>query len=227
MSIPFADIEKAPASPIRTDAVYNTDTPTSDDEAPKQIDWDGPNDPDNPLNWSWGRKWTATILVSCFTFISPFSSTMVTPALDSIGHDLGIGPGFMQALVMSIFLLGYAQGPFVLAPLSEIYGRVHVLQYANLIYLAFNTACGFAKTKNQLLAFRFLSGIGGSAPQALCNGVLADCWRKEERGKGQAIYGMLTFIGPTVAPIVGAYISMNTTWHWIFWATSIFDVLVQ
>lgn len=165
------DAEKATtpglvSSPAGEDA-FESDAPSSDDAAPKQIDWDGPNDPGNPMNWSWGRKWTATILVSCFTFISPFSSTMVTPALDNIGRDLHIGPGFMQALVMSIFLLGYAQGPFVLAPLSEIYGRVHVLQYANLIYLAFNTACGFATSRNQLLAFRFLSGIGGSAPQAV------------------------------------------------------------
>lgn len=165
------DAEKATtpglmSSPATEDA-FESDTPSSDDATPKRIDWDGPNDPENPMNWSWGRKWTATILVSCFTFISPFSSTMVTPALDNIGRDLNIGPGFMQALVMSIFLLGYAQGPFVLAPLSEIYGRVHVLQYANLIYLAFNTACGFATSRSQLLAFRFLSGIGGSAPQAV------------------------------------------------------------
>lgn len=38
---------------------------------------------------------------------------------------------------------------------------------------------------------------------------------------------MLTFIGPCVAPICGAYISTYTTWRWIFWSTSIFDVLVQ
>lgn len=38
---------------------------------------------------------------------------------------------------------------------------------------------------------------------------------------------MLTFIGPCVAPICGAYISTNTTWRWIFWSTSIFDVVVQ
>jgi MFS family permease len=38
---------------------------------------------------------------------------------------------------------------------------------------------------------------------------------------------MLTFIGPCVAPICGAYISTHTTWRWIFWSTSIFDVLVQ
>lgn len=121
----------------------------------------------NPLNWSWKRKWITTILVSLFTFISPFSSTMVTPALPDISDDFDIPEGFMQQLVMSIFLLGYAQGPFVLAPLSEIYGRVTVLQYANLIYLGFNTACGFAQTRTQILVFRLLSGIGGSAPQAV------------------------------------------------------------
>lgn len=38
---------------------------------------------------------------------------------------------------------------------------------ANLIFLVFNTACGFAQTKQQMMAFRFCSGIGGSAPQAV------------------------------------------------------------
>ncbi|KAI4693933.1 uncharacterized protein J4E92_006159 [Alternaria infectoria] len=191
------------------------------------ITWDGPNDPSNPLNWNSKRKWVATILVSLFTFISPFSSTMVTPVLPDIGDDFDISEGFMHQLVMTIFLLGYAQGPFVLAPLSEIFGRVTVLQYANLVYLLFNTCCGFAQTKEQMLAFRFLSGLGGAAPQALCNGVLADTWSKEERGKGQAIYGILTWLAPCVAPIVGAYISTGANWRWIFFATSIFTVLVQ
>lgn len=61
----------------------------------------------------------------------------------------------------------------------------------------------------------------------MCNGVLADTWRKEERGKGQAIYGMLTWISPCVAPICGAYISQGASWRWVFWATSIFTVFVQ
>jgi MFS family permease len=191
------------------------------------VTFDGEDDPENPLNWSSQRKWTATILVSCFTFISPFSSTMVTPALDEIGNEFGIHSGFRKALIMSIFLLGFAQGPFLLAPLSELYGRVSVLQYANLFYLAFNTACGFSKTGDQMLAFRFLAGIGGSAPQALCNGVLADTWRKEERGKGQSVYGILTFIAPALAPIVGAFVSNRLNWRWIFYITSIFDVIIQ
>ena len=151
--------------PESASGLYGAPTPTGEDNG--LVSWDGPQDPENPLNWSWQRKWVATILVSCFTFISPFSSTMVTPVLDEISTDLGIEGGTSRALVIAIFLLGYAQGPFVLAPLSELYGRVRVLQYANLIYLAFNTACGFSRTQQQMLACRFLSGIGGSAPQAV------------------------------------------------------------
>lgn len=92
---------------------------------------------------------------------------MVAPALDTIAVEFKITSGFEKALVMSIFLLAYAIGPFLLGPLSEIFGRVVVLQCANLVFLVFNTICGFAKTKEQMMAFRFLSGLGGSAPQAV------------------------------------------------------------
>lgn len=61
----------------------------------------------------------------------------------------------------------------------------------------------------------------------MCNGVLADTWSKEERGKGQAIYGILTWLAPCVAPICGAYISTGVSWRWIFFSTSIFTVFVQ
>jgi MFS family permease len=92
---------------------------------------------------------------------------MIAPALPDIGKEFGIKSRTMQAFVMSIFLLAYAFGPFILAPLSEIYGRVVVLQFSNMFYLIFNTACGFAKTKDQMIALRFLSGLGASAPQAV------------------------------------------------------------
>lgn len=68
---------------------------------------------------------------------------------------------------MSIFLLAYAVGPFILGPLSEMYGRVVVLQSANMVFLLFNTVAGWSTNKEMMLAFRFLSGLGGSAPQAV------------------------------------------------------------
>lgn len=129
--------------------------------------WDGPKDATNPKNWPKYRRWTATILVSCFTFISPVASTMLAPALPTLESQFEIKNPLETYLLMSIFLLAYAAGPFVLAPLSEMYGRIVVLQSANLVFLLFNTVCGFSTSKEQMLAFRFLSGLGGSAPQAV------------------------------------------------------------
>ena len=92
---------------------------------------------------------------------------MVAPALLSISSDLHITNQVESQIVLSIFVLAYAIGPLFLGPLSEIYGRVPVLQLANLFYLVFNLACGFAQNKAEMIVFRFLSGLGGSAPLAV------------------------------------------------------------
>lgn len=144
------------------------------------------------------RKWAATLIVSCFTLISPVSSSMVAPSIGAISREFNITAEAEQNLVMSIFVLAYAIGPLFLGPMSEIYGRVIVLQLANLVYLVWNIGCGFAQTKEQMLAFRFLSGLGGSAPLAIGGGVLSDAWLPEQRGKAISIYSLAPLLGPAI-----------------------------
>ena len=69
-----------------------------------QVSWQGPNDPENPKNWSVKRKWAATIVVSSFTFISPVSSSMVAPALSAIAAEFNITNEVESQLVLSIFV---------------------------------------------------------------------------------------------------------------------------
>ncbi|KAJ4358612.1 uncharacterized protein N0V89_003196 [Didymosphaeria variabile] len=194
---------------------------------PNLVTWDGPDDTANPKNWSMRRKWAATLIVSCFTLVSPVSSSMIAPALGSISQDFHITVEVEAQLTLSIFVLAYAIGPLFLGPLSEIYGRVIVLQLANAFYFAWNLACGFAQNKGQLMAFRFLSGLGGSAPLAIGGGVLSDTFFPEQRGKAISIYSLAPLLGPAIGPIAGGFIAQNTTWRWCFWATSIFTAVVQ
>ena len=69
-----------------------------------KVSWEGPDDPENPKNWSFKRKWAATIVVSSFTFISPVSSSMVAPALSTIAAEFGITNEVESQLVLSIFV---------------------------------------------------------------------------------------------------------------------------
>lgn len=78
-----------------------------------------------------------------------------------------------------------------------------------------------------MLAFRFLAGLGGCAPQTVGGGVLGDLWRTEERGMAVALYTLAPVLGPALGPLLGAWISEKTTWRWSFWAVTMFGAAVQ
>jgi MFS family permease len=78
-----------------------------------------------------------------------------------------------------------------------------------------------------MIVFRFLSGLGGSAPLAIGGGLLSDCWLPEQRGKAISIYSLMPLLGPAVGPIAGGFITENTTWRWSFWSTSIVCACIQ
>lgn len=192
-----------------------------------KVTWDGPDDPTNPKNWSISKKWGATLIISAFSFISPLTSSMVGPALGQMAADLHINNTIETEISLSIFVLAWAVGPFFLAPLSEVYGRVHVLQISNLFFLAWNIGCGFSQNKAEIIVFRFLAGIGGSAQLAAGGGVLSDCWLPEQRGKAVGMYTLAPVLGPAIGPVLSGWIAQRSTWRWVFWSTSIADAVVQ
>ncbi|KAI0050074.1 MFS polyamine transporter [Auriscalpium vulgare] len=191
------------------------------------VDWEGPDDPENPRNWSFKKKWGAALIVSSFTFISPVSSSMVAPASQQIADQFGIKSTVIIAMTTSIFVLAYAFGPLFLGPLSEIYGRTRVLQISNMWYFAWNLGCGFAQNTGQLIAFRFLAGLGGSAPLAVGGGTVGDLFSPDQRGRAMSVYTMAPLLGPIIGPIAGAWIAERSTWRWVFYSTTIADGVVQ
>lgn len=80
------DPELGPASTI----MEKVDTTAPDPSDPNLVTWTGPDDPKNPKNWNFTTKWAAVTSVSLFTLISPISSSLVAPALESISEELGI-----------------------------------------------------------------------------------------------------------------------------------------
>jgi hypothetical protein len=60
------DVEKGP---VETQDGENR----QEEEAPRDpniVDWDGPDDPENPLNWTTKRKVSATLSISLITFLT-------------------------------------------------------------------------------------------------------------------------------------------------------------
>ncbi|KAI1429099.1 MFS multidrug transporter [Xylaria sp. FL1777] len=188
--------------------------------------WRAADDPQRPLYWPRLRKWTATMIMSAFSFLQPLSETMLAPAEKKISEDLHITQAYQWLLVNSLILVGVGLSPLLLAPLSEVYGRKPVLIVASTIFVIWNVACGASSTLGQILAFRLLSGFGASVADALAGGLMSDLWSAEERGRAFAFYMAAPLLGPALGPILGAFISEGTNWRWIFWVTSIASAVV-
>jgi MFS family permease len=66
-----------------------------------------------------------------------------------------------------------------------------------------------------LIAFRFLAGLGGSAPLSIGGGVTGDLFDADHRGQAIAIYSLAPLLGPVIGPIAGAWIAEKSTWRWV------------
>ncbi|KAJ5748377.1 major facilitator superfamily domain-containing protein [Penicillium nucicola] len=209
----------ASAPPIE---LGSRETPATKQDDPTLVTFTEPFDPENPKDWRTSRKWAVTDVLSATGFNRIMVSTIMAPALPTIAKEFDMS-STEAAMALSIYLLATAFGPLVIGPLSEVYGRKPILHASNIWFLVWNIACGFANSKEMLIASRFLAGFGASAIYALANGVLGDVWRPEQRGKSLGIYLLIPLLGAAVGPIIGGFMAGRTTWRWMFWSTSIFQ----
>ena len=127
----------------------------------------------------------------------------------------------LETFVVSIFVLGFAFGPLLVAPLSEIYGRRPVYLVSFTLFLVFTIACAVSNSLGMLIAFRFLCGCAGSTAITLGGATIGDCFPQDKRGAAMATWGMGPMLGPVLGPIIGGYLSAAKGWRWVFWLQAI------
>ncbi|KAJ1305705.1 hypothetical protein OPQ81_010440 [Rhizoctonia solani] len=181
--------------------------------------WD--RDPRNPRLWPAYRKWAAAGILSLYTLVSPLASSMIAPGLPEIAHAFGITNSTIAALTLSIFILAYAIGPLFVTPLSEIYGRSWPLHISNIFFLVFNLACSWAPSTGSMIAFRFLAGLGGSAPLTIGAGSIADLFHENDRAVAMSLFSLGPLMGPIIGPIAGGFITQDIGYKWVFRIISI------
>ncbi|KAJ5727692.1 hypothetical protein N7493_005512 [Penicillium malachiteum] len=174
------------------------------------------DDPQNPLDFRRASKWTITVIVSLSALVVALVSSAYTGGMVELTQDFNISEEL--ALVgVSMFVVGFAVGPLLWAPLSETYGRRPLL-LLNAIALTALTA-GVAASPNieSVNVLRFLGGSFGSAPLAIAGGVIVDLFPAVERGLAAGLYGAAPFIGPALGPIIGGYLSQSKGWRAVEW----------
>jgi multidrug resistance protein len=212
--------------PSKTSSVMDLEANTKDQDTvdtkdPNIISWDGPDDPEKPMNWPKTFRWTMITLVSSVTFVAGLSSSMFAPGVPGLMVEFHCTNSILGTLVVTIYVLGLATGPLVFGPLSELYGRLVVQHIGNFGFLIWTIACGLSTNMNMLIGFRLLQGIFAAVPLTNGGGVIADIVRQEERGFALAMFTLGLLTGPVIGPVAGGFLAAAKGWRWAFWISAI------
>ena len=77
--------------------------------------------------------------------------------------------------------------------------------------------CGLAQSLVQIVAFRILQGVFGAALVPLSQSVLLNIYPKERQGSAMAWWGVAVMAGPVLGPVLGAWLTYNYEWRYVFY----------
>ncbi|KAH6648263.1 major facilitator superfamily domain-containing protein [Truncatella angustata] len=190
---------------------------SADEVDPNTVDWDGPQDPNNPMNWPDKKKWLNVSILSLLTIVTPLGSSMFAPGIRSIMVEFRSTSSITATFLVSIYVLGFAFGPLLAAPLSEIYGRRPLYIWGNVLFAIFTMCTALSNSIGMLLAFRFLMGLAGSVPITIGSGSIADMMPVEMRGRALSVWALGPLLGPCIGPVAGGYLIRAAGWRWVYW----------
>ena len=77
------------------------------------------------------------------------------------------------------------------------------------------------KTIDQLIVMRFFHGLAAAAASVVINALMRDIYPKEEFSRMMSFVMLVTTIAPLMAPIVGGWVLVWLSWHYIFWILAV------
>ncbi|OAM29401.1 MFS transporter [Eikenella longinqua] len=158
-----------------------------------------------------GLAWTAAVAL----FMQSLDSTILNTALPVMSASLHESP-----LQMELAIISYALTVAALIPLSgwlaDRLGTLRVFRLAVMVFVLGSVACAMAPTLDWLVAARILQGVGGALMMPVARLAIIRTVPKSELVAAWNLMAMTGLVGPIVGPILGGWLAVNLSWHWIF-----------
>ena len=171
-----------------------------------------------------GVQTCALPILGLLSAIGPFAIDMYLPALPAIGSALHADVHQVQFSLMAFFL-SFAVSQVIYGPASDMFGRKAPLYAGIALFVAGSIGCALAPDIGTLIAFRFVQGLGGGAPNVITRAVVRDLHTGAEATRLMSLLMLVFSVSPILAPLAGSFIVEAAGWPAVFWTVATIGVL--
>ncbi|MEW5901147.1 MAG: MFS transporter [Acidobacteriota bacterium] len=167
----------------------------------------------------------ASVIAGLASFLAPFMGASVNIALPSIGREFradAITLGWVATsyiLAAAVFLVPFGR-------LADLYGRKKIFLSGVSLYTLASLLCALSSSVAGLIGFRILQGVGAALIFGTGVAILTSVFPPGERGKALGINTAATYLGLSLGPVLGGWLTQNLGWRSIFYVNLLLGLLI-
>jgi MFS transporter, DHA2 family, multidrug resistance protein len=157
------------------------------------------------------------LLLTCtlVTTLYATSLTIANVSLPQIQGALSASPD-QVAWVVTANLVATAVTIPLAGWIANRFGRRRAMIWGVAGFSIATAMCGLATSLGELVFWRVVQSALGSPLTPISQSVVIDEFTGARRGPALSIYSMGVGIPPTIAPLLGGYVSEQISWRWVF-----------
>ncbi len=172
---------------------------------------------------SYKWRWWALIGASLAVFMAALDSNVVNVALPVMSRIFHVDRQIRWVVLSYILPTTGLLGAF--GALSDVIGRRRITLIGVTLFILGSILCGTAQTLPQMVIYRVIQGIGGSAIGSAILAIATVNFALEERGKAMAVIGLIAPLGAVVGPSLGGLLIGALGWPAIFYINVPFGIV--
>src|SRR5436309_6681361 len=143
------------------------------------------------------RKWWVLVAMVFGLFMPMLDNLVVNVALPTIQHKLGAGVSGLQWII-DAYTLTFASFMLTGGALGDLYGRKRFFMTGLVVFTLGSFLCGISNTTGELVAFRFLQGIGSALLLPGSLSIVTATFSGKERGAAIGIWAAFSALALAV-----------------------------
>jgi EmrB/QacA subfamily drug resistance transporter len=162
------------------------------------------------------RKWWVLIAIGTGSFMSALDASVVNTILPIVRDAFDSNVAAIE-WVVTVYLLVLSGLLLTFGRLGDLRGHKSIYVWGFSIFVISSALCGAAWSATILVVFRGLQAIGGAMLASNAPAIVTGNIPAEQRGRAFGLVSTMTYLGLTVGPSLGGWLTHALGWRTVFY----------